>query len=91
LATCYLRASYICCEQVLFLPASVCKSVCLSAKNIENYWSEIDVTWQEYNNNNNNINQAYIAPVRDFRGAGCSMVNARNDWKLVTFDVDFLP
>jgi len=30
----YLHA---CCGQVLFLPASVCLSVCLSAQNLENY------------------------------------------------------
>jgi len=34
----YLRA---CREQVLFLAASVC----LSTQNLENYWTEIDVTW----------------------------------------------
>jgi len=32
------------CEQVLFLAASVC----LATQNLENYWSEIDVTWSEY-------------------------------------------
>jgi len=26
----------------------VCVSVRLSAQNLENYWSEIDVTWQKY-------------------------------------------
>jgi len=36
------------CEQVMFLAASVCLSVRLSAQILENYWSEIDVTWQEY-------------------------------------------
>jgi len=42
----HLRA---CCEQVLFLAASVClcvsRSVCTKS---QNHWSEIDVTWQEY-------------------------------------------
>jgi len=27
---------------------SVCVSVCLSAQNLQNYWTEIDVTWLEY-------------------------------------------
>jgi len=31
--------------QVLFLPASVCLSVCLSTDNFEKYCLEIDVTW----------------------------------------------
>jgi len=40
-----LPASQLCCEQVglLFMVVSVC--VRLSAQNLENYCSEIDVTW----------------------------------------------
>jgi len=34
--------------QVLFLAASVCESVHLSAENLKNHWLDIDVTWQEY-------------------------------------------
>jgi len=30
------------------LSVHLCLSVCLSALNLENYWSEIDVTWYEY-------------------------------------------
>jgi len=36
----YLPVRQLCYEQVMFLPR-----VCLSAENLENYWSEIDVTW----------------------------------------------
>jgi len=45
-----LLARQLCCEQVLFLAASVCVSLFLwlSAQNLENCWPKIDVTWYEY-------------------------------------------
>jgi len=42
---CCLPAHQLCGEQVLFLAASVCLCVCLFSENLENPWSEIDVTW----------------------------------------------
>jgi len=42
----YPRASYAA-SRYGFLLASVCVSARLSAQNLENYWSEIDVTYQE--------------------------------------------
>jgi len=44
----WLLACQLCCDQVLFLSASVCLFVCLSAKNLENYWLETNVAWWEY-------------------------------------------
>jgi len=38
-------ARQLCCEQLLFSAASVRASVHLSAENLENYLSKIDVTW----------------------------------------------
>jgi len=47
------KCRQLCRMQVLFwrrlsVCLCVCVCVCLPAQNLENYWSEIDVTWQEY-------------------------------------------
>jgi len=41
----YLRANYAASRYCFWQRLSVCVSVSLSAQNLENYWSEIDVTW----------------------------------------------
>jgi len=44
----FLPARQLSCGVCLSVRLSVRLLVCLPAQNVENYWSEIDITWQDY-------------------------------------------